>query len=317
MRPSFAPRSTTRTEVAGSGARVALVANSDGRWPRSRPEIDSLASYLRSLGLEVALSPAIFSPELPPAGELRPHNWMESAPDVERARVLEGFFTDPSIAAIVDVSGGSLANGVLSHLDLGVVRANPKPFVGYSDLSVLVNALHAATGREQYWWQARHLVDEGNDDLRERFAASFVEAFAAGSAPSGPLFDLSVQVVRGESMTGRLVGGNLACFLKLAGTPHFPDVTGAIVAIESLSGESGAVYTGYHQLRQLGVFRRAAGILLGQHTRLTELAGEDAARRIALDVVDNPDLPIAVTQSFGHSADSRALAIGREYSFQR
>lgn len=307
------------------GSRIALVANSDGRWPSSRGDFEALVEYLESLSLDVAISPAIFAPETPPRGELRAHNWFEAAPDAERARILEGFYRDPAVKAIFDVSGGSIANGALSHLDLDVVRENPKPFIGYSDLSTLVNAIAGATGREQYWWQVRHLVGEKRGDLRERFEQTFLAASSASSPSSadcvgwaalpGPLFDLDVRFVRGESMTGQMVGGNLTCFLKLAGTPHFSDVTGKIVAIESLSMESGGVYSGYHHLRQLGVFQRAAGLLLGQHTRLTSLAGEDAAQRIALDVVDNPDLPIAVTQSFGHSHDSRALAIGREYTF--
>lgn len=309
------------------GSTIALVANSDGRWPVSRPDFEALVEYLEGLGLSVAVSPAIFAPAAPPEGELRPHNWYEAAPDAERARILERFFRDPDVAAIFDVSGGAIANGVLSHLDMDVVRAHPTPFVGYSDLSTLVNALWVATGREQYWWQVRHLVSGGRGDLRERFAASFLASStpdSAGESPArgersavadGPLFELDVEMVRGEGMFGKLVGGNLTCFLKLAGTPHFPDVTGKIVAIESLGLESGPVYSGYHHLRQLGVFRRAAGLLLGQHTKVAELAGEDAARRIALDVVDNPDLPIGVTGSFGHSGDSRALAIGREYRF--
>lgn len=304
------------------GSRIALVANSDGRWPVSRPDFEALVEYLTSLGLDVAVSPAIFAPENPPEGELRIHNWTEAAPDAERARILEGFYRDPSVAAIFDVSGGSIANGALSHLDLGVIRDHPKPFIGYSDLSTLVNAIAGATGREQYWWQVRHLVSDTRGDLRERFVSTFLSpddgapaASSESARPGGPLFDLDVRFVRGESMAGRLVGGNLGCIVKLAGTPHFPDVSGAIVALEGLSPESGNVYTGFHQLRQMGVFQKAAGLLLGQFTRLTELAGEDAAGKIALDVVDNPDLPIASTQDFGHSADSRALAIGREYRF--
>lgn len=326
------------------GARIALVANSDGRWPSSRPDFDALVEYFEEIGLAVSISPAIFAPERPPVGELRPHNWVEAAPDAARARILEGYFRDPEVAAIFDVSGGSIANGVLSYLDFDVVRANAKPFIGYSDLSTLVNAMAVETGREQYWWQVRHLASEGRGDLRERFAATFLvpppplafpsqlasslaervgspeepvrqpDAEGVGS-PEGLLFDLKVRFVQGESMAGRLVGGNLTCFLKLAGTRWFPDVTGAIVAIESLGLESGDVYTGFHQLRQLGVFSNAAGVLLGQFTRLTELAGEDAAERIALDVVGNADLAIAVTQDFGHSHDSRALAIGRHYAF--
>ena len=66
----------------------------------------------------------------------------------ERAEVLMKFFKDSSIKAIFDVSGGDLANGVLDYLDFEIIKNNPKPFFGYSDLSVILNSLYSKTEHE-------------------------------------------------------------------------------------------------------------------------------------------------------------------------
>nr|NLD40434.1 hypothetical protein [Actinomycetales bacterium] len=150
--------------MLAAGSRIALTACSHGLLPRGRAKVEGLVEYLDDLGIEVTLSPALY---LPPQRHghfeegisasrgrtLRTHNPAHSAPDPVRARILNEFFADPSVDAIFDVSGGAIANGVLPYLDWDVIRENPKPFVGYSDLSTVVNAIHTQTGRTTYLWQ--------------------------------------------------------------------------------------------------------------------------------------------------------------------
>lgn len=287
------------------GDRVALVACSDGLTARDRPEHARLRATLTDLGLDVVESPHLFADPPPgPHGAL-PHDHAHPAPDSVRAAVLEGYFSDPGVAAIFDVSGGDLSGGVLSHLDLGVVARHPKPFFGYSDLTTIVTAIQTCTGQTQYLWTIRNLVRSEAGAQLARFRSSVL-----GNADD--LFRINARTVRGEGMAGPLVGGNLRCLLKLAGTPHFPDLRGRVLALESLGASSAAVYAGLHQLRQMGVLEVVAGVLLGTFTALQRECGEDAPARIALDVLD-ADTPLAVTRDFGHGPDSRALRLGAQW----
>jgi len=115
-------------------------------------------------------------------------------------------------------------------------------------------------------------------------------------------------------MGGPMVGGNLNAFLKLAGTELFPPLEGRILALEALSSDAPTVHSMLTQLKLIGAFEACAGVLLGEFTRLGRLSGPDALDQIVADVVDT-DIPIARTDSFGHSADSRALRIGGMYEF--
>lgn len=269
------------------GDRVALVACSDGLTKRDEPELARLHAALADIGLAVTESPLLFD-DRDVAG---------------RAAVLEAFGRDPGIAAVLDVSGGDLAGGVLTHLDLEAA-ARP-PFFGYSDLTTLANALHARTGRTTHLWSPRNLVRSDGAAQVARFRASVL-----GDADD--LFRLRTVMVRGEAMAGPMIGGNLRCLLKLAGTPHLPEPRGAVLALESLGAGARAVQAGLHQLRQMGVLDVVAGVLLGTFTALEREQGEDAAARIVLEVVP-PHVPVAVTRDFGHGPDSRALRLGAHW----
>ncbi|HZD99869.1 MAG TPA: LD-carboxypeptidase, partial [Micromonosporaceae bacterium] len=64
-----------------------------------------------------------------------------AASAVDRARDLHAAFADPSIAAVLATIGGEDQITVIPHLDPDLLRANPKPFFGYSDNTNLHNYL--------------------------------------------------------------------------------------------------------------------------------------------------------------------------------
>ncbi len=66
----------------------------------------------------------------------------------DRARDLNAAFADPSIRAVVATIGGEDQIQVIPHLDADLVRADPKPFCGYSDNTNLLSWLwtHGVAG---------------------------------------------------------------------------------------------------------------------------------------------------------------------------
>lgn len=59
----------------------------------------------------------------------------------ERAADLNAAFADPTIRAVLATLGGDDQITVVPHLDAAAVRADPKPFLGYSDNTNLLNWL--------------------------------------------------------------------------------------------------------------------------------------------------------------------------------
>ncbi len=273
------------------GSEVGIVCCSNGQKTSYREKIELLCSTLEEIGLVPVLSDYIYEKEDVFSGTAK-----------ERARALMDFYKDDEIKAIFDISGGDIANGILPYLDYELIGKSEKLFWGYSDLTTIVNATYEKTGKTSVLYQIRNLIYAD----KERQIANFSKAvFEEGDE----LFDFEYEFVQGNKMQGIVVGGNIRCFLKLAGTEYMPDLTGKILFLESFSGTVAKMETYLAQLSQLGAFDKVAGILLGTFTEMEEKGcKQDIATLLREYVAD--DMPIAVTKEIGHGVDSKAIVIG-------
>ena len=117
-------------------------------------------------------------------------------------------------------------------------------------------------------------------------------------------------------MKGILLGGNIRCMLKLAGTPFWPDMSGKILFLESLSGDIPKLISFFSQLKLLGVWEQVTGVLLGTFTEMEEKGYILTVSKLLLDMTD-AKLPVAVTKEIGHAANSKALVIGKNYILKK
>ena len=131
---------------------------------------------------------------------------------------------------------------------------------------------------------------------------------------SDDLYKIDYNFVQGNKMQGVVVGGNIRCFLKLAGTEYMPDLTDKILLLESYSGTVAKMETYLCQLQQLGVFDKVAGVLLGTFTEMEEKECVPTMAELVKKIV-NKDIPIAVTRDIGHGTDAKAIVIGKKYTF--
>ena len=103
---------------------------------RSLEMVSSLSRKLKhDFGLETVMSDVLF---------LDKETQQTEAP-ASRAGALLSLYSNASVKAIFDLSGGDLANEILPYLDFGIIKRNPKPYFGYSDNSVIVNAIQDKT----------------------------------------------------------------------------------------------------------------------------------------------------------------------------
>lgn len=267
--------------------KVAIVACSNGLAEIQKQKVDELQNTLMGIGKIPILSNFLYAKDN-----------VFSGTGEERASALMDFYQDDEIKAIYDVSGGDLANEVLSFLDFDVIANSDKKFWGYSDLTTILNAIYTKTGKSSVLYQVRNLVGPEGESQKVRFETE-------------ELFQFSYEFLRGKEMHGTLVGGNIRCFLKLAGTEYWPDVDGKILLLEAMGGGTAQMTTYLNQLSQIGVFKKVKGILLGTFSQMEK--NEESPTIIDLVMKYTPDdLPIAKTQEIGHGADSRAIMIGEE-----
>ncbi len=270
--------------------KTALVCCSNALKPEMKDRIEFLRQELLSFGIDWVLSLCMFSDQPRGHGDGR-----------RRAEEMMRFYLDPDITEIYDVSGGDLSNEILPYLDYDVIRENPKPFYGYSDLTTVLNGIYTKTGREGILYQVRNLISESREEQRRLFGTE-------------GLFEIPLRFLRGSEMSGVVVGGNIRCFLKLAGTEYFPDLEGKILLLEARGGEVPQMVAYLSQLEQLGAFKKVRGILLGTFTKMEQLSCKPSMEELVLSAVPD-DIPVAKTGKVGHGTDSRAVRIGGFYRF--
>lgn len=281
------------------GDKAAIVCCSNGQDNSQRIIIEKLSDTLYELGLKPVLSPVMYTESSVFPGTVR-----------ERAEALMSFYRDDEITAIFDISGGDIANMILPYLDYEVIADNPKPFWGYSDLTTVLNAIYTKTGNIGVLYQLKNLIWDESGVQKKNFAAY--------CGQNKELFNFNYSFLQGASMKGIVVGGNIRCFLKLAGTPYFPDLNKKILLLEGMGGDVPQYATYLGQLNHLGVFEQVSGILLGTFTKMEQERRKPTVEDMLLELLHNgeskmmQELPVAKTGDIGHASSARAIVLGRE-----
>lgn len=275
------------------GDKIGIVCCSNGQKQTYTEKIKCLENTLIDIGLHPVFSDYIYEEESILSGTAE-----------ERADALMKFYKDDEIKGIFDISGGDIANGILPYLDYDVIANSSKMFWGYSDLTTVINAIYQKTGKASVLYQIRNLIYEHKDNQIADFCNTTMQS-------GKDLFHLNYKFVQQSEMRGIVVGGNIRCFLKLAGTEYMPELDDKILLLESFSGTVAKMQTYLCQLQQMGVFDKVAGILLGT---FTEMEAEKCIPNMEMLVkrIVGKDLPIAVTRDIGHGTDSKGIIIGRE-----
>lgn len=225
----------------------------------------------------------------------------------ERAEDINSMFRDKEIAAIFCSQGGATANSTLPFMDWSSVRKNPKIFLGMSDITVLLNAIYSKTGliafhgNDIIWGLSRP-----TDYDRQEFASRLIEGRMGMINANGQR-----RTVRKGIGIGRLLGGNLGVLLKLAGTPYWPDFTGAVLFVEAYKVIPKQCEYMFHQLKQIGVFEKINGVIVGHiHSLQRSKVRVSQMEDILLEVTAGHEFPILKTDDFGHECPNTVLPVG-------
>lgn len=268
--------------------KAGIVCCSNGQLESYKNDIESLDFKLRNAGITPVYSDYIYAKESVGAGTAQ-----------ERARALMDFYMDESVDAIFDISGGDIANEILPYLDYEIIATTDKRFYGYSDLTTVLNAIFSMTGKSSVLYQVKNLVWDNTGFQKNAFL-------------SKDMYNFKYEFVQGDFMSGVLVGGNIRCLLKLAGTKYFPDMNSKIIFLEALSGGEAQIRTYFAQLFDMGVFDMVSGVLLGTFTEYLKNNSKDKLVSIVKEYV-GAGKSIAITDEIGHSSLSKALNIGQIY----
>jgi len=203
-------------------------------------------ALLESWGLRVELGGAV----------LERKAYLAGADEAWRAD-LQRMLDDPGVRAVFSARGGYGSQRLVPRLDLAALTRHPKPIVGYSDATALLNA---AVGAGVVAIHGPMVADDMARGLSPRAAAQLRTLLTDATA----LWEVEVPVaIRRGRATGRLLGGCLSVIVTTLGTPYAPDTDGAILFLEDVWERPYRLDRLLTQLRQAGKLQRLAGLVFG------------------------------------------------------
>jgi muramoyltetrapeptide carboxypeptidase len=226
--------------------------------------------------------------------------------DERRAARFTEMWLDPRVDALIGGTGGYGAVRMLPHLDPALFAANPKSFVGYSDVTVLHIWLERLAGLRAFHGPT---VDDLIPSARDVTTASLLTALTT-PRPTGRMGRGIARSVRPGRATGRLVGGNLALVQQTIGTPYEIDTTDAILFLEEVRDPMSFVDERLVQLRATGLLGKVRGIVFG-HLSL-DRSEEDEFEDFVLDLVADLGVPVLMDFPAGHDSPNLTLPLGTE-----
>lgn len=230
--------------VLPEGGTIGVV--SPSRWAEPARIIE-LKTRLEGEGYRVIIHPQ---------NELR-DGWLAGSDEAKVAALME-MFVDPSIDAIMCTRGGAGASRLLDRLDYDLIRQNPKPFIGYSDVTCLLHAITRKTGMITY----HGAMGWREDRFDPRTLADLL--YVVGAAPKEKqLVFPQATVVREGNVSGPLVGGNMMLLQSLVGTPYDLCLQDSILFIEEIDEPLYVLDRILTHLRLSGRFKGVNAVIVG------------------------------------------------------
>ncbi len=249
----------------------------------------------------------------------------------ERADDLMDAFRDPEVDLVMSVIGGFNSNQLLPYLDFDVIRKSRKPFIGYSDVTALNNAILARSGLVNFHGPA--FVTFCQPELSPYTERSFDRALLEG-VPNVPIEASKCwaedrwfmkeslgprewknnpgwTILREGHAKGNAVGGNLSTLMLLAGTEYWPDMNGAILFLEDDETASPEVFDrDITHLKQMGVFDQVYGLVIGRSPTEAGFTANDSMAMVIDDLLGECDLPVVVNVDIGHTDPMFTIPLG-------
>ena len=282
------------------GDRVALFCPASHLGREREALVANALGILRGWGLDV----------LPVAGAERFHLYLAGT-DKERAAEFQQLYTDPTVKGLFAARGGYGTMRMLPHLAVDpIANAQPKPVVGFSDITSLHLYLHRFAGITTLHGPC--LAPAGGLDGPSReadLAALRAALFDGAFAPCRGLTALNAAAAREGSIRGPLLGGSLTLVAASIGTPWQPTLRGALLVLEDVDEAPYRIDRMVTHLRAAGLLEGLGGIVLGQLTRC-DVGRPELLQGTLADLFGDLPIPVVTGLPLGHEAPNRTLPLG-------
>ncbi|WP_166423525.1 LD-carboxypeptidase [Paraglaciecola sp. 20A4] len=304
--PSAAtPRGILKPKRLQAGQTIGLIAPSSNTWEDQ--EIYFAMDIIRSFGFKVKSAEHLFTRTAYLAGS-----------DQDRASDVNAMFGDNSVDAIFCLRGGYGSPRILPYLDYELIRNNPKVFLGYSDVTALLNAIYA---RSQIMTFHGPIAKQSFTDYTlAQFKKVLFDPKSHSVLAAPPPFEIvegqaelenRLTTVNKGKASGVLIGGNLSLMVKLVGSPYEPDFTDKILFLEDVEEAPYRIDGMLTHLKIAGRLDKIAGLVFGKCTDCEVGSGPSfSVEHVLNDRLGDLGVPVLSGVMIGHIEDMATVPIG-------
>ncbi|MFE4721723.1 LD-carboxypeptidase [Streptomyces sp. NPDC056713] len=301
-----------RPRALQPGDLVVVASLSGPLHAQYEPDLEQAVVVLERMGFRVRRAPLL---------EAGRHRWWSAATPAEIAKEFNALLRDPEVRAVIAHDGGQTVFGYLDLIDVEAIRADPKPILGYSDISLLHLVLYARTGLVGFHadlatpglgghWQAAPAARQA--ELEKLYSTLLTSTQPIGALPTTP----SWECWRAGRAEGQLIGGVINRIVLAQATPYalpLERFDGAVLFWEELGGQAAHVWSYLQVLRHAGILDRISGMVVGIPTAIDGLDSPDTSptlREIVLDVLGDRDIPVLGNVEVGHAGPNLPMPVG-------
>ncbi len=241
--------------------------------------------------------------------------------DTHRLSEIHRMYSDTSIDAIWAIGGGYGTTRILDRLNFDLIKRNPKPLIGYSDITALLNTIHQKTGSPCFH------APVAASDLKPKFVRDMLAPlfgikppFIIGLSEANILRgakanEFNYKVITPGKARGKLAGGNLSLLVSLVGTKHAVETRNKLVFIEDVGEAPYRIDRMLTHLISSGFFSNVRGVILGIFSDCN-LKEDDTEsfnlEQVVTERMKQLSVPSVYGFSFGHIKENCTLPIGVE-----
>ena len=273
-----------------ANAHIAVLAASS---PSERSRIEEAARAIEARGHRVTIAANV---------DARYRHYLAGSDD-ERVEELNHHLRSDDFDAFCFARGGYGAMRILDRIDYDAIRANPRPVIGFSDITALHQAM--ATHANVAGFHGPMLNLDFHDGLsadREQWFWSML----AGEAPLVREFSREDVIHEGEA-EGELFGGCLALTTALTATPYDFWIDGGIWFFEDTDEPVYRLDRMLTHLRLSGRMQRIRGVIIGA---LKDCGEEPEMLSLLHDTFGSLNIPVVRNLPFGHHGNNLLMPIG-------
>jgi len=229
--------------------------------------------------------------------------------DQERANDFNRLWSDNEVKALVAARGGYGCLRMFDLIDLKQIRKEPKILIGFSDLTVLLNAIHKKTRLVTFHGPVITTLSS----IDKKSEKNFFNVLSGKTPDQIKLFNL--KIVKGGKAKGILLGGNLTTLVHMIGTPYEISWKNAILFIEDVGESPYRLDRLITHLAKAKRLQKVKGLILGTFTgdgKKEDRTMNKVIQQRIIEFMKGSNIPVWANFPVGHSRRNLTLPVGRE-----